>query len=292
MSTSFLVRDTWKDTGLECLSMILMFLFRIVAFIVHLSGINYFSFLLQYTFRPKKLMDVIEKSTDDLVVCSWLICCHRVQDNTFKLVSVDDLDVNVFVQNNKNYVCFYTKNPFYLFDLRKAQVDSGYIRRGLLQYVKQFYIIKQKLNLDKNPIIFTGHGASGSIATLFSWFYSMPCQVIVFGAFPIGDAMYCEKLTCDLVEQDIMIHRYNSELDILANFPQQCQVDASPSSFMNYDFPGTTITIQRDETISFTSRLPLNALVYSLPRYYYIAMKNRQTTLLNHITPSTTVYQQ
>eukprot|EP00835_Amoeboradix_gromovi_P003935 NODE_280_length_11906_cov_0.405268.p8 type:complete len:293 gc:universal NODE_280_length_11906_cov_0.405268:8500-9378(+) len=270
------IRDTWNDTILECVSIVAMFFFGLFDVIVGCTGLVYAANILQLIFKPKRVLDVTETSKSDLVYCSWLICCHGVSNLSINQISVEDLDVYIVNHNSKTFVCFFSNNPFFLLDLRKVQADNGFIRRGLTHYIKQFYIIKQRLPIDENPIVFTGHGAGGSVATLFSWFYEKPSHVIVFGAYPFGDFLFCEKFTCDLVERDIIIQRYLSEKDIFARFPSCSNPDASPESFMNYDFPGTSITIAEDSNIVFSSKYIPTSISHSLPRYYYFAIKNTE----------------
>ena len=219
-------------------------------------------------------MDITETSTNDLVYCAWLICCHGVENSTFQKIGVDDLDVYSIKYNGKTYVSFYSNNPFFLLDLRKVQTDNGFIRRGLLHYIKQFYTIKQRLNIDEDPIVFTGHGAGGAIATLFSWFYDVPSHVYAFGSYPMGDVQFCENFTNDLVEKDVIIQRFVSESDVFARFPYNPNEKASPESFMNYSFPGSTVYLGKDPKVLFDPTYVPDCISYTLPKYYYFAIKN------------------
>ena len=268
------IRDTWKDTGLEFLSILIMFVYFILEYIIWLTGLKYFGDIVLFFVAPKRVMDITETSTSDLVYCSWLICCHRVTNPSFQKISVDGIDVYFIKHNQKNYICFYANNPFALLDLRKEKVDDGYLRYGLGYYIEQFHIVKQKMPIDNDPLVITGHGAGGSIATLFSWFYDKQCHVYVFGAYPMGDIEYCNQLTCDLVEKDIIIHRYISELDIFATFPSSPNPKASPDSFMNYDFIGNTVRILKDDKVTFDPDYMPDSITHTLPKYYYFAIKN------------------
>eukprot|EP00834_Sanchytrium_tribonematis_P002145 NODE_60_length_27201_cov_1.043318.p15 type:complete len:302 gc:universal NODE_60_length_27201_cov_1.043318:10903-9998(-) len=271
------VQENWQDTILEYISIVVMLSIHFTDYFVHLTGLKWIFSLILYMAKPKKMLDIVEDTKDDLLFCAWFINCHRAASDKFKIITVEDLEIYIYHHNEKTYICFFTNNPFYLLDLRKISMSQGHVRRGMLHYMKLFHIIKVKLDSVKNNVVFTGYGAGGTIAAMYAWFHDTSSLVFVFGAYAMGDFKFAEHFTEDAVSKDILIHRYVSEYDIFAKFPLAPNSKASSSSFMNYDFPGSTIFINRDENIQFQGASIIPKFIsYSLPRYYYFAIKNMQ----------------